>query len=66
MSKGSAPPGSTPAASNDGRAEARRRFGKLPDRVELDDMVESEPQSPPPEPAWDENIDAIRWYGIPL
>jgi len=50
----------------DDRDAARRRFGRLPDRVEPADMVESEPQPPHPEPALDENLDAIRWYGIPL
>jgi hypothetical protein len=48
------------------RAEARRRFGRLPDRVSPDDFVESEPQPPTPEPGYDVNVDAVRWYGIPL
>ncbi|HVQ86859.1 MAG TPA: hypothetical protein VMT88_01645 [Actinomycetes bacterium] len=43
-----------------------RRFAQLPKRVEPADMVESVPQPPQPEPGYDENVDAIRWYGIPL
>ena len=55
-----------PSEAPDTRAEARRRFGRLPERVSLDDLVESEPQPPTPEPGYDENVDAVRWYGIPL
>jgi hypothetical protein len=53
-------------APTDPRGEARRRFAKLPERVEVEDMVESEPMPPRPEPAYDENVEAIRWFGIPL
>ena len=42
------------------------RFSRLPDRVNPDELVESQPEAPRPEPAYDENVDAVRWYGIPL
>ncbi len=51
---------------NEDRAEARRRFGRLPERVSMDELVESEPQAPSPEPSYDGAADAIRWYGTPL
>jgi hypothetical protein len=47
-------------------ARRKVRFGELPKPIEVADMVESEPESPPPEPTYDPNIDAIRWFGIPL
>jgi hypothetical protein len=42
------------------------RFRHLPERVAPDEMVEEHPQPPRPEPAYDENVEAIRWYGLPL
>lgn len=50
----------------DERAEAKRRFGKLPIRIDPADLVESQPSTPPPEPEQDENLQAVRWFGIPL
>ncbi|MEO8328619.1 MAG: hypothetical protein ABI586_01315 [Candidatus Nanopelagicales bacterium] len=49
-----------------GADEAGRRWARLPERVSVEEMVESEPLPPQPEPAYDENVDAVRWYGIPL
>jgi len=60
-----APPVTENAVVDD-RAAARRRFGHLPERVHDDELVESTPQPPAPEPAYDPNTDAIRWFGIPL
>lgn len=48
------------------RAEGRRRFGRLPDPVPLEDMVESVPEAPPEEQGFDSNADAVRRFGIPL
>ncbi len=48
------------------RVEGRRRFGKLPDPISPDDMVESVPQAPPDEQGFDPNADAVRRFGIPL
>jgi len=45
---------------------AAGRFSKLPERVDPEELVESHPQPPRPEPAYDENVDAVKWYGIPL
>jgi len=42
------------------------RFRTLPERVEPDEMVQSQPEAPRPDPAYDENVEAIRWYGLPL
>jgi hypothetical protein len=49
-----------------GRAEARRRFGRLPDRVPADELVESHPQPPPAEQGFDPAQDAVRRFGLPL
>jgi hypothetical protein len=59
-------PDQRPKQRDDDRTEARRRYRRLPVRVEPEELVESAPQPPRPEPAYDENIDAVRWYGIPL
>ena len=49
-----------------GRAEGKRRFGRLPERVAPADMVESQPLPPPPEPGFDPAEDAVRRFGIPI
>jgi hypothetical protein len=48
------------------RLERRRRFGRLPDPISPDDMVESVPEPPPDEQGFDPNTDAVRRFGIPL
>lgn len=52
--------------SVDAGAKARRRFSRLPKRIEPAELVESEPQPPRPDPAYDGNVEAIRWFGLPL
>lgn len=54
------------SSANAAEASQESRFRKLPERVEPDEMVEEHPQPPRPEPAYDENVEAIRWYGLPL
>jgi hypothetical protein len=46
--------------------ERKRRFGRLPEPVSVDDMVESVPEPPPPEVGFDPAADAVRRFGIPL
>lgn len=53
-------------AKDPARVEGRRRFGRLPDPISTDDMVESVPEPPPEEQGFDPNADAIRRFGIPL
>jgi hypothetical protein len=48
------------------RQEGRRRFGRLPDPISPDDMVQSVPKSPPDEQGFDPNADAVRRFGFPL
>lgn len=48
------------------RVEGRRRFGRLPDPIVADDMVETVPEPPHPEPGFDPNAAAVRRYGTPL
>jgi hypothetical protein len=48
------------------RVAGRRRFGRLPDPISPDDMVESVPEPPPDEQGFDPNADAVRRFGIPL
>lgn len=64
MAKPDAEP--TKTAVDDARAEGKRRFGRLPDPVSADDMVESVPEPPPAEAGFDPNADAVRKYGTPL
>ena len=52
--------------ADDDRSAARRRFGRLPDRIAVDDLIESEPQPPQLDPVRDESFEAIRWYGTPF
>ncbi len=47
-------------------AERKRRFGRLPEPVSVDDMVESVPEPPPAEAGFDPAADAVRRFGIPL
>jgi hypothetical protein len=49
-----------------GRAEGKRRFGRLPEPIAPEDMVESMPEAPPVEQGFDPNADAVRRFGIPL
>jgi hypothetical protein len=53
-------------AEDPARVEGRRRFGRLPDPISADDMVESVPEPPPAEQGFDPNADAVRRFGIPL
>ena len=53
-------------AEDPARVEGRRRFGRLPDPISPDDMVESVPEPPPDEQGFDPNADAVRRFGIPL
>ncbi|MCZ3386799.1 MAG: hypothetical protein LH630_07495 [Actinomycetia bacterium] len=53
-------------ADDPARVEARRRFGRLPEPISADDMVESVPEPPPDEQGFDPHADAIRRFGIPL
>jgi hypothetical protein len=53
-------------AEDPARAEGRRRFGRLPDPIDADDMVETVPEPPPVEQGFDPNSDAVRRFGIPL
>jgi hypothetical protein len=48
------------------RAEGRRRFGRLPQPVPADELVESHPQPPPAEQGFDPAQDAVRRFGLPL
>ncbi|MEO8107348.1 MAG: hypothetical protein ABI720_08510 [Actinomycetes bacterium] len=48
------------------RAEGKRRFGRLPEPVSTEDMVELVPEPPPFEPGFDPAADAVRRFGIPL
>jgi len=52
--------------ADDAAASEESRFRTLPEPFALDEMVEEHPQPPRPDPAYDENVEAIRWYGLPL
>lgn len=52
--------------AEDSEANPESRFRRLPERVEPEEMVQSQPQPPRPDPAYDDNVEAIRWYGLPL
>ena len=58
--------GTTDVTVDPARAEGRRRFGRLPEPVSTDDMVESVPEPPPAERGFDPAADAVRRFGIPL